>query len=70
MTLKEIFAKNLKRIRKSKNLSIDNLSHISGLSAKFIMDAEQGRATVYLDDVERICDALNVSEVDLIKEEE
>ena len=66
MTLNETFAKNLKRVRESKNLSIDDLAHISGLSAKFIEDAEQGMATVYLDDVEKICEALGVDPLELL----
>ena len=66
MTLNEIFGKKLKSIREAKNLTIEDLAHKSGLSAKFIRNAEQGRATVYLDDVERLAVALNVDPLVLI----
>ncbi|MDF2590158.1 MAG: putative BamHI control element [Herbinix sp.] len=68
-SLREIFSKNIKRLRVEKNISQEELAFLCGLHRTYISDIERATRNVSIDNIEKIADALNVPVVELLKEE-
>lgn len=63
--IKQILAINLKRIRKDKGMSQEDLAHIVGVDIQSIAAVEQGRTWPTIKNIEAIASALRVKESDL-----
>ena len=61
-----IFPLNLKKVRKSRNLSQQRLSELSGVSYGYICDLENGKYNPSLITLEKLANALGVSVPDLL----
>ncbi len=62
-----VFAKNLRKLRQSRNLSQEVLAELSGLHRTYIGSVERGERNISIDNMERIAAALNVDIPDLLK---
>ncbi|PZR85534.1 MAG: hypothetical protein DI537_30660 [Stutzerimonas stutzeri] len=56
----ELLARNLRRLRDERGLSIDDLARRTGLAAKRLAAVEMATAQARLDDVARLAEALGV----------
>lgn len=61
MPVNDLIARNLKRYREERTLSISALSRQSGLAKQTIVAIESGRGNPTVDTVERLADALDVT---------
>ncbi len=66
MDLREIFRKNVKSFRKSKNLTQEQLAELCDLSTNYIGDIERNRRKVTIDTIEKIANGLKISPSDLL----
>ena len=66
MDLREIFRKNVKSFRKSKNLTQEQLAELCDLSTNYIGDIERNRRKVTIDTIEKIANGLNISPSELL----
>lgn len=62
-----LFAKNLRKIRRLKDISQEALAFDAELSRAYISDIERGKRSVSIDVMGRIADALNVNLIFLLK---
>lgn len=58
MELKEIFARNVRRIRNARGLTQDELGDASGLTRNYIGMIERAETSPTLDAIDAICQAL------------
>lgn len=70
MSLKKIFAQNLKQIRKKRGLTQEKLAELVEVAPRHISFLETGRSFPSSDLIERICAVLNIKYVDLFSFEE
>jgi transcriptional regulator with XRE-family HTH domain len=68
MPASDIVARNLRRFREERDLSLSELSRRSGLAKQTIIAIEQGRSNPTVDTLERLADALDVSIRGLLSE--
>ena len=68
MALIEVFAKNLKEIRKSKGVSQEKLAELCGLHRTYIGAVERGERNISLQNVEKIAAALCGDVVELFRQ--
>ena len=61
MELREIFAANIKRLRKERGMSQEDLAFESGLHRTYISGIERGIRNVGLDNIGVIAEALGVA---------
>ena len=66
MSLREILARNLLRLRAERGLSQEELAHLAGLNRNYVgmIEREENAATV--DTMEQLAAALDVGPIDLI----
>jgi len=64
-TLKEKFGARLKEIRKSKNMTQENLAEITGMDIPNLSNIERGKKFVSSETLSKLATALNVSESEL-----
>jgi transcriptional regulator with XRE-family HTH domain len=66
MSLREILARNLRRLRAERGLSQEELAHRAGVNRNYVgmIEREENAATV--DTMEQLAAALNVDATDLI----
>ncbi len=64
-TLKEKFGARLKEIRKSKNMTQENLAEITGMDIPNLSNIERGKKFVSSETLSKLAVALNVSESEL-----
>ena len=60
------FAKNLKRLRKLKNLTQDDLGAIEGISRSTISMVETGKTDITLSKIKLIAEAMGIEPKDLL----
>ena len=60
MSLIHIFAGNIKKYRKAKGLSQEDLADLAGLHRTYISAIERERRNISIDNIERIAIALEV----------
>jgi transcriptional regulator with XRE-family HTH domain len=67
MALREIVARNLRRLRRSKGLSQEELADRAGINRNYVgmLEREQNSATV--DMLEKLADVLNVDPIEFFK---
>ncbi|MBN6070363.1 helix-turn-helix transcriptional regulator [Aggregatibacter actinomycetemcomitans] len=62
-----IFAKNLRKIRRLKDISQEVLAFEAEISRAYISDIERGKRSLSIDVMGKLADALEVSIIDLLK---
>lgn len=67
MDLKEVMAKNLRRIRHAKNLTQEELAGRAGLSMRYVGKIERGDVSASVTVLGQISDALEVEPGELLK---
>ncbi len=70
MSLKEIFAKNLKELRKRNKMTQEQLAELVNVAPRHISFIETGRSFPSCELLERICKVLQVDFTEVIKTEE
>lgn len=65
--IRYIFANNMRKIRRFKDISQESLAFDAGLSRAYISDIERGRRSISIDVMGRIADALGIELADLVK---
>lgn len=65
---REVFARNLRELRKERGLSQEALAELVGLHRTYIGSVERGERNISVDNIEKISDALNVSASSLLDE--
>ncbi|WP_386694546.1 helix-turn-helix domain-containing protein [Lonepinella sp. MS14435] len=65
--IRTVFAKNLRKIRRLKDISQEALAFDAGLSRAYVSDIERGQRAVSIDVMGKIADALDVSLAALVK---
>lgn len=66
MDLNEIMAVNLRRIRHGKNMTQEELAHLSKLSARYIGDIERAKVSPSMTVLGQIAEALEVEPAELL----
>ncbi len=61
-----VFAKNLRKLRQSRDFSQEKLAELSGLHRTYIGSVERGERNISIDNMERIAIALGVDIQDLL----
>lgn len=61
MTLREIFAENVKRLRKEKGISQEELARLCGIHRTYMGLIERGKANVSIDNIEKIAAVIGSS---------
>lgn len=69
-SINQTFGLQVKRYRKKKGISQEELASISGLHRTYIGSIERGERNVSLNNVEKIAISLGVVVIDLLKNEE
>ena len=67
MDLKEVMAKNLRRIRHAKNLTQEELADRAGLSMRYVGAIERGDVSASVTVLGHIADALGIEPGELLK---
>lgn len=67
MSLRIVFAKNLKRARLEKSLSQEALADLAGLHRTYIGAVERGERNISIDNIERLANALECDVKELLK---
>jgi transcriptional regulator with XRE-family HTH domain len=67
LSLGEIFARNLRRIRQKRGLSQEELAHRVGINRNYVGMIERGENSPTVEMVERLCAVLEVDPVLLFK---
>lgn len=60
MRLRQLFAKNLKRVRQQSGLSQEELAFEAGLHRTYVSSVERGLRNISIDNIERLAKALSV----------
>lgn len=63
--IKKIFAHNIKRLRKNRNLTQEQLAEKIGLQWKSVVNFETARNVANSENLQNICNALNISPAEL-----
>jgi transcriptional regulator with XRE-family HTH domain len=63
---REVFAKNLRRTRRLRDISQEALAHESGLSRTYVSEVERGERNISIDNMALLAGALGVSLKDLV----
>lgn len=68
MDLKEVMAKNLRRVRHEKKLTQEELADRAGLSMRYVGGIERGDVSASVTVLGRIADALEIEAGELLKD--
>ena len=69
LTAREIFANNLRRLRKEKGLSQDAFADLAGVHRTYVGAVERCEKNITLDNIERFAVALGVSVPEMLREQ-
>jgi transcriptional regulator with XRE-family HTH domain len=67
MDLREVFARNLRRLRHEKGLSQDDLAYEAEVSRSYLSQLEKGAYFASLKIIGRLAEALNVEPAELLR---
>lgn len=67
MDLRAVVGRNIKERRQAAGLAQDELAHRASIHVTYLSGVENGRRNITLDVVERIAEALGVSEASLLQ---
>lgn len=67
-SLNKVFAQNLRKKRKEKNLSQEDLADLCELHRTYIGSVERGERNITLSTLERIAESLNIDVCELLTE--
>lgn len=67
MTLRQIFASNLRRIRIECDLTQEKLADLAGIDRTYVSALERQIYSASLDTIEKLADVLKVEATDLLK---
>jgi len=67
---RSILSNNIKRLRKSKNISQEKLAELTGLHRTYIGGVERKERNISIDNIYKISKALNVPVYKLFKDDE
>lgn len=70
MNITNIFGANIKRIRKEKGLSQEELAELADLHRTYIGAVERGERNITLINADKIAKALKITIIDCLKESE
>jgi transcriptional regulator with XRE-family HTH domain len=65
-TARAIFSANIRKFRRQRKISQEELAELAGLHRTYIGSVERGERNVSIDNMERLAKALEVSLVDLL----
>lgn len=66
MRLRQIFARNLKRVRNERGLSQEALADLAGIDRTYVSALERERYSASLDMIEKLADVLKVDPHELL----
>lgn len=69
MDLREIFAKNLRKLRNAKGLSQDDLAYDAEISRSYLSQLEKGKYYASLKIIGRIAEILEIDPIELLRRE-
>ncbi len=69
MTLGEIVARNLRRVRTERGLTQEALADLAGINRNYVGMIERRENSPTIDMIERLADALNVHAISLLSED-
>lgn len=67
---RSILSNNIKRLRRSKNISQEKLAELTGLHRTYIGGVERKERNISIDNIYKISEALNVPVYKLFKDDE
>ena len=67
--LRDVLAKNMRRLRAVRELSQEELAHESGINRTYLSSVERSERNVSIDNIERIAKALRIEPWKLLKNE-
>ncbi|WP_347336826.1 helix-turn-helix domain-containing protein [Bradyrhizobium embrapense] len=67
--MRDILAKNMRRLRAARGLSQEALAHESGLNRTYLSGVERSERNVSIDNVARIANGLDIEPWKLLKDE-
>lgn len=67
MTLREVFARNIRRLRHARGLSQEQLAADAGISREYLSTLERSGYSASIDVIERIAAALDVEPANLLE---
>lgn len=68
MEIRELFAKNLRKLRQAKGLSQEELAHLADIDRTYVSSLERAVYSPSIEVLDRLARALGVRPEDLIKE--
>jgi transcriptional regulator with XRE-family HTH domain len=68
LSARQTFAENLRKFRKARNLSQEDLAELAELHRTYIGSVERGERNITIDNMERLARALGVTIQDLLEE--
>lgn len=66
MRLRQIFAGNLRRTRRGKNLSQEALADLAGMDRTYVSALERQVYSASIDTIEKLADVLDIEPADLL----
>jgi transcriptional regulator with XRE-family HTH domain len=67
MTLRQIFASNLRRLRAERELTQEKLADLAGIDRTYVSALERQVYSASLDTIERLADVLDIDPSELLK---
>ncbi len=67
MNIREIFARNLRKLRQAKGLSQEKLAHLAGIDRTYVSSLERCIYSPTIDMVATLAEILDVAPVDLLE---
>ena len=67
MHIREVFARNLKRLRLERRLSQEALAHDAGIDRTYVSSLERGRYSASIDTVDKLATVLGVEAASLLQ---